>query len=431
MRLRYNRQELIDGWDQEKLSNAKVAIIGDGSLAEYIALPLAAMGIGELRIIGDSNGGSFLDFTETEGSKAKYLEECLKKVNPDVDIYGINAKLDNYPSAYFLDGVDIVIDTTNDSYSKAIALGDVPFISASSKKEFGRYSMLRSGSLAENKHLMTEFDGEEQDPFVSMVLGGIVADEVKKLIMGGEPQKDFLYSPGNKERFTWKAGEFSDTSYREKKALIIGAGALGNFVALGLAELGVGKVDIIDHDTIEDTNLNRQILFYDSVGGSKASVLASKIEKMNKEIKARAIEKRFDETFEGEYDIIFDCVDNFETRAQISEYAVRNGIPVVSGGTDFKSGQVAVYAPGKACLDCQLNLSEFAKKSKDPQGCIDAPNPSVIFTNQVIAGLMVNEGRRVLSGNEDLDGRINYNSFAEGRAGIAKKEVTCEHGKRV
>ena len=51
---RYDRQERITGWDQKKLKDATVSIVGDGKTAQYIALPLAALGVGEIRIIGDS-----------------------------------------------------------------------------------------------------------------------------------------------------------------------------------------------------------------------------------------------------------------------------------------------------------------------------------------------------------------------------------------
>ncbi|MBI5355028.1 MAG: ThiF family adenylyltransferase [Candidatus Aenigmarchaeota archaeon] len=263
---------------------------------------------------------------------------------------------------------------------------------------------------------------------LSIVLGGLAAGEAKKMLMGEEVSEDpIIYN-----KFSGIDGkektEENDTDYSGKKVLVVGAGALGNFVAMGLAELGVGKVDIIDDDTIEDTNLNRQILYYDSVGKGKAKTLARKTGYMNPGISINAFEKKFDENFDGNYDLIFDCVDNFATRALMSDFAARKKIPLVSGGTDWKGGQVAVYVPGKACLDCQMDLKKSAKKRDESQSCIYAPNPSVIFTNQAIAGMMVNEAVRIFENTGILRGRRGYDSEMNGRLGKTDTTGECEHG---
>jgi len=455
---RYHRQELIDGWNQEKLRDAKVAIIGDGKLAEYVAIPLAALGVGEIRIIGNSDSRKFLDFEdppnaskntakarmrkgklpkewETEDEKSgligkdmafepKYLANCLEKLNSDVNAHGYRGELANEASKYMLSGIDLIIDATNDSHSKSLASDFMNYISITGS---GNIGMVSSKKAEKRKEHVFSVSGE-QDATLSIVLGGLAAGEAKKMLMGEEVSEDpIIYN-----KFSGIDGmekkETNSIDYSGKRVLMVGAGALGNFVAMGLAEIGIGKVDIIDDDTIEDTNLNRQILYYDSVGKGKAKTLARKMVHMNPGVSINALEKKFDESFDGNYDLIFDCVDNFATRALMSDFASKKKVPLVSGGTDWKGGQVAVYVPGKACLDCQMDLKKSAKKRDESQSCIYAPNPSVIFTNQAIAGMMVNEAVRIFENDGILRGRRGYDSEMNGRLGKTDTMGECEHG---
>lgn len=434
MLFRYHRQELIENWDQEKLRKAKIAIIGDGKLAEYTALPLTALGVGEIRLIGNSKSDeSFLDFKPCDGYKVEYLQKCLTEINPDVDIIGIKGDLESSSMAYFLEDVDIVIDTTNSPKSKANVLQNKnKVITASTKENFGRVSCAIDNDfdyMRLNKHIMPEFELCPEDPFASMVIGGIVTDEVKKYFMGETVEDDVMYSSSSRQRFDWKGLDFSDADYSDKKVLVVGAGALGNFVAMGLSEMGVGNVDVMDNDIIEDTNLNRQVLYYDSVGGEKSKILSEKMKKMNNKMKVSNINKFFDDEFNGSYDVILDCVDNFDARYKMSKFSFDKKIPMVSGGTDYKSGQVAVYVPEKTpCMDCQMGFGDLAEKTKgETAGCLEEPNPSVIFTNQIIGGMMIDEARHILSGKKELDGRADYNSNAIGRGSVTKKKVRCNH----
>lgn len=459
---RYHRQELIEGWDQEKLRSAKVVIIGDGKLAEYVAIPLAALGIGEIRIIGNADSRKFLDFEDpqnysrkaaktrarkgkmqrefssdemTSDEKSsilsadmafepKYLADCIKGMNPEIKASGYCGSLASEASKYMLSGMDLVIDATNDSFSKSLASDFEKYISVTGS---GNIGMVSSKQVEKRKEHVFAVSGEE-DAALSIVLGGLAAGEAKKMLMGEEVSED----PVIYNKFSGTDGiekrESKNADYSGKKILMVGAGALGNFVAMGLAEIGVGKVDIIDDDTIEDTNLNRQILYYDSVGKGKAKTLARKIGCMNPAIDVKAFEKKFDEGFDGSYDLIFDCVDNFATRALMSDFSSKKKIPLVSGGTDWKGGQVAIYIPGKACLDCQMDLKKSAKKRDESQSCIYAPNPSVIFTNQTIAGMMVNEAVRIFENDGILRGRRGYDSDMNGRIGKTDTMGECEHG---
>ena len=96
----------------------------------------------------------------------------------------------------------------------------------------------------------------------------------------------------------------------------------------GLVHTGLEKVYLADGDIIEQTNLNRQIDFYEAVGREKAVVLAERIMERNPRMKIEPLVKRIDADFEEELekinpDILIDCVDNLATRAIINHFAVK------------------------------------------------------------------------------------------------------------
>jgi len=249
---------------------------------------------------------------------------------------------------------------------------------------------------------------------------------------GETPVKNLVYSSTSPSRFSDKdETETKECSFKDKHVLIVGAGALGNFTGVGLALLGVGRIDVLDFDNVETTNLNRQLLFYDSVGQKKSKALASKLRIINHKIKAKGIVGKLDENcdyFENNKpDIILDCVDNFTTRAIANYFAVRYKIPIISGGTSPSSGQVTAYKPGySACLDCKLGVDKALAKERTSHSCIYVAQPSVIMTNEIIGGLMVAEAKTLLSGyGEPIKKMLKYDSNSQARAGLVGGETPC------
>ena len=443
-RERYQRQQLIEGWNQQKLTDATVTIVGSASLAQYVALPLAALGVGSVRLVDatPAHNERFLDLPIREGPRVHGLEQILRRINPTIAVRGIASSVVSDTSTYFLEKSSIIVEATNDPRSKAITLGyanekGIPVIVASSKAKYGKVMLYHRGG-EDVRYLLPEFDEEEQDEVVSMVLGGLIAEEVKKLLMGEEKlEKTIYYNLTNPLRFTYHPGDYgrNGSDFTGKSVLMVGAGALGNFVGLGLAKLGIGRVDVIDPDGIEDTNLNRQVLFYNAVGRLKATALSKKIKVMgNGKVDSEAFKDTFTEKseFPRRYDAIFDCVDNFTVRAVIHDYAVGHKIPLISGGTDFKEGQLAIYVPGKtACLDHQMEIHRLGKEAEEQRrqaGCLLAPNPSVIMSNQVIGGMMVAEVRTVFDSKihgEPFNGNMKYSSLSELRLGMTPLKTVC------
>ena len=181
------------------------------------------------------------------------------------------------------------------------------------------------------------------------------------------------------------------------KVSVIGAGALGNYVCAGLIGLGIGNIEIYDFDEIEIHNLNRQSMFTEEdIGFNKAEILTKRLQERNSEINIQGYSEKITEkniaTLLNDTDLIIDAVDNIETRAVLSRFSLIKNIPLVHGATSADGGQIAVITRETPCLECFMNTN----RKNSSQSCTDNPNPSVVYTTQVISGLMVENTRIIL-----------------------------------
>ncbi len=450
---RYNRQELIDGWNQGKIRDAYITVIGSGALANFTSASLVSLGFGNVEIYDNDqpercNDGEFLlSLTRKKGSKVEALEEILSKINPLVRVKGVQTRINSQPLAQLLGTPSVIIDVTNDSQSQATALEygqikKVPVVVAVADLIRGEFYVRLPHNRDKNPMNLERYRGQNQGAIPSEVLGGIITDEVRKIVMPfnkkEKPVSSLSYSVANPQRFNGEDKlNIDGASLRDKHVLVVGAGALGNFAGIGLALAGVGQIEILDFDSVETTNLNRQLLFYDSIGDEKSKALARKLKAINPKIRIRGLTGKLDESYASQFrsrenrpDLIFDCVDNFGTRAIVNYFAVRYGIPLVSGGTSPSSGQVVAYQPGKsACLDCKLSVDKALGKERTSHHCIHAVQPSVIMTNEVVGGLMVAEARSLLAPNSygpHIRKMLKYDSTNPVRAGLVGGDNPCD-----
>jgi len=144
-------------------------------------------------------------------------------------------------------------------------------------------------------------------------------------------------------------------------ALVIGAGGLGSPAALYLGTAGVGRLTIVDHDSVDVTNLQRQIAHNLSrVGLPKAESVRQTVRAINPDVQVDAVVRRADEALLDRLvpgaDVVLDCSDNFRTRHAVNAACVAHGRPLVSGAAIGWDAQVSVYdtrrpeAPCYACL---------------------------------------------------------------------------------
>jgi adenylyltransferase/sulfurtransferase len=154
-------------------------------------------------------------------------------------------------------------------------------------------------------------------------------------------------------------GEQGQLKLKNATVLVIGAGGLGCPILQYLTAAGIGTIGIVDHDTIDQSNLQRQILYtHDDLGKSKAKVAAGKLSRLNPFVKFEVhLEKVTSENalnLFSNYDIIVDGSDNFPTRYLVNDAAVLSNKPLVFGSIFKFEGQVSVFnyknGPTYRCL---------------------------------------------------------------------------------
>ena len=157
-------------------------------------------------------------------------------------------------------------------------------------------------------------------------------------------------------------------------ALIVGAGGLGSPVALYLGSAGVGHITVVDHDTVDLTNLQRQIAHTMArVGQPKVLSIQAAIAAINPDVQVTPIMARADaallDTLVAQADVVLDCSDNFATRHAINAACVKHRKPLVSGAAIRFDGQVCVYDPRDAnspCYACVFPPTPLLKKPAAP-----------------------------------------------------------------
>ena len=148
-------------------------------------------------------------------------------------------------------------------------------------------------------------------------------------------------------------GKQAQKALQRSKVTIVGIGALGSVVAELLARAGL-NLTLIDRDTVEETNLQRQVLFSESDKGKPKTLAAKKkLEEINPKItiKTEFIHLDYENIRLVNGDVIVDCTDNLETRYLLNEYAVKKNIPLVHGSAIQDHGFVfnVIQQP---CLRC-------------------------------------------------------------------------------
>jgi molybdopterin/thiamine biosynthesis adenylyltransferase len=145
--------------------------------------------------------------------------------------------------------------------------------------------------------------------------------------------------------------------FLDAHVLVIGAGGLGSPVALYLGTAGVGRITLVDHDTVDVTNLQRQIAHNLSrVGQPKAQSARDTIAAINPDVQVqplveRADAKRLDQLV-AEVDVVLDCSDNFTTRQAVNAACVAHKKPLVAGAAIGFDGQISVYDARDAASPC-------------------------------------------------------------------------------
>ena len=187
------------------------------------------------------------------------------------------------------------------------------------------------------------------------------------------------------------------------RVAVVGCGALGSVQASLLVRAGIGTLRIIDRDFVEETNLQRQILFDEEDVRSvlpKAIAAEKKLQSVNSLVKVEGLVEDVNassiDRLLGGFDLIVDASDNFDVRFLINDYAIKNRIPWIYGACVGSYGLTFPILPGEsACLRCIFESAPpaGASPSCDTAGVI-GPIASVIAAMQVAEALKILSGRR-------------------------------------
>ena len=176
--------------------------------------------------------------------------------------------------------------------------------------------------------------------------------------------------------------------------LMIGAGGIGCAAASYLASSGIGHLKLADFDTVDVSNLGRQILYTpDDVGKLKVDVATQRLRAINPDMRLSPIRERLQgkalATEIASADLVLDGCDNFATRFQVNDACVNAGRRLISGSAIRLEGQMAVFGPDYASTPCYRCLYAEADESMDScagNGVL-SPVPGVIGTLMAVETL--------------------------------------------
>jgi molybdopterin-synthase adenylyltransferase len=211
-------------------------------------------------------------------------------------------------------------------------------------------------------------------------------------------------------------GPAEQVRVRDATALVIGAGGLGSPVLLYLAAAGIGRLMVSDFDTVDVTNLQRQVLFTtDDIGRPKAEAAATQLAALNPETAIEPISARLigDELAMAvnRADVVLDCCDNFGTRFALNAACVAAEKPLVSGAAIRFEGQLAVFRADRNGGPCYRCLWE-----EDAEGLEDCRGNGIFGpVTGVIGSMMAVEALKIASDcAPSADGRLMLYDAREG-----------------
>ena len=210
-------------------------------------------------------------------------------------------------------------------------------------------------------------------------------------------------------------GDTGQDCLLQSHALVLGAGGLGSAAALYLAASGVGRITLIDHDTVDLTNLQRQIAHNtERIGQLKVASARTAMLALNPDINVQTISERADAALLNQLlaqvDVALDCTDNFQTRQALNAACVAHGVPLVSGAIIRLDGQLTTYDVRDAaspCYACVFPPEDVPEEVSCSTMGVLAPLVGVIGSLQAAEALksLTGLGQSLAGRLQMLDGR--------------------------
>jgi len=181
---------------------------------------------------------------------------------------------------------------------------------------------------------------------------------------------------------------------RKNRITVVGAGGLGGHIIEQLTRLGIGYLRIIDNDRFETSNMNRQLYSEtEAIGKSKAETAAHRVHAINPDVVVEAVCKRLEaanaRNLFKDSDLVFDAVDNMETKMLIQDTCGEMGIAFIHGAVGSYAAQVSLVLPGQNTLD-----EIYSRDTVESYPGTSIPP----FTPAIAASIQVSEGLKYLLG---------------------------------
>jgi adenylyltransferase/sulfurtransferase len=228
-------------------------------------------------------------------------------------------------------------------------------------------------------------------------------------------QKEAFYNEFYSRQIVMRElGKKGQRKLANSKVAVIGLGGLGTISSLYLALAGVGRIRLIDQDTVELNNLHRQVLYSkDDLHYPKAEVSAKRLGKVNPLVKVEPISENLNvrnaEKLISEMDCVVDGLDNMQTRYLVNRACAKLKIPYIFGAAIGMEGNFSVFAPPETpCLECVFpNIKDSEMLTCDVRGVLGA-TPGIIGTMQAM------ETIKVLTGiGSPLKGKLMICDFSD------------------
>lgn len=213
----------------------------------------------------------------------------------------------------------------------------------------------------------------------------------------------------NRQIISREIGEEGQEKLRNTKVLQIGVGGLGSPFAKYITAAGIGKLTIIDTDTVSLSNLNRQVLYdEEDIGKNKINVAKEKLHRFNSDIEIEAYKEFVDESSIKKYikdvDFIVDCSDNIKTKFLVNKTAIKYNLKCVIAGIKDFYGQIITIDPRKsACYHCIFPEPE---KKIEEQKARSEPLPVIGVTPGILGTLEATEVIKTALGLPNLENKL-------------------------
>ncbi len=227
-------------------------------------------------------------------------------------------------------------------------------------------------------------------------------------------------------------GTKGQVALKTSKVCVVGLGGLGSSIVYYLAVAGIGSLGLIDQDQVELSNLNRQILHYESDKGKlKTKSASEKVTKLNPDIKivehSIILDSSNIEDLLSGYDFVVEASDNFETKFLVNDTCCKLRIPFVIGGVYQFEGQMMTVIPGEtACYRCMFKEiptpGSYPTTSENGVMGTTAGLLGIIEANEAIKYLVFKNHEKLLV-NKILYADLQYNSYETFRI---ERDKTCK-----